>query len=492
MKAKKNHVISKSSFIKGTQCLKALYLSKHHPELRDEISKGQQAIFDQGHEVGELAQQLFPGGVLAAKDLPEGFIESIEQTQKLISQGHEVIYEAGFMVNNLHCFVDILVKQNGKWHIYEVKSSTGISDTHILDVAFQYYVLSNMGLEVEDVYIVHINNQYVRQGDLDIQQLFNIESVLVKGLGLQDFIGESLNEQVQVLQDGKIPKIDIGPHCKNPYDCDFRGYCWKHLPEYSVFNIHNLRGEKKFDLYDKGFIELKDIPEDYPLGVHQRFQVKAELENITKIDRPRIRGFLDRLEYPLYFLDFETMNPAIPLYDQSKPYQAVPFQFSLHIQKAPDADLEHIEYLGDPTTDPRPGLIEKMLDSIGKTGDIIVYNLGFEKSRIKEMARDFPDNREELLNLTLRLKDLMLLFQRKHYYTPAMMGSYSIKKVLPALVPEFSYDDLEIGEGGLASRAYFQMVKGKSDDIDKTRKNLLEYCKMDTLGMVEIMKILST
>jgi len=490
MTKQKNHYLSKSSFLKGVQCLKALYLSKHNPEHRDEISEGQQAIFNMGHEVGILAQEFFPGGTLAAKQLPEGFIESIKYTEELIQKVEKVIYEAGIMHDHLHCFVDILVKEGDRWKIYEVKSSTSVSNTHILDAAFQYHVLSSHGMDIEDISIVFINNKYVRSGQLDIHQLYTIESVLDKVLPIQDIIKERVQEQKRMLQGSRVPNIDIGLQCNDPYTCDFKGYCWKHIPDYSVFDIHNLHANKKFDLYDKGIIYLKDIPEDYPLGTKQRFQVKAELEQITQIDKTEIRKFLDDLEYPLYYFDFETMNPAIPQYNNNKPYQQIPFQYSLHIQDKPGSDVSHIEYLGNPSEDPRPKLIETMLDSIGDTGDIIAFNMSFEKARIKELARDFPEFKEPLMALLPQFVDLMHPFQKRHYYTHVMMGSYSIKKVLPALVPQFNYDDLDIGEGGLASLKYFQMVKGDVDDMEKIRKDLLEYCKMDTLGMVEILQVL--
>ena len=484
-------IISKSSFIKGKQCLKALYLQKKYPELQDPVSEGQQAIFDQGHNVGELAQQLFPGGVMAAYDLPEGFMRSINRTKELIAHGNTIIYEAGLMYQNTHCFVDILMKEKDKWFIYEVKSSTEVKDVYIYDAAFQYYVINNLGLDIEDVSIVYINNKYVREGDIDINQLFSIESVFDRVIDIQAAVKNLLSGEVAALQKPDIPNIDIGPHCTDPYDCNFIGYCWKDVPDYSVFNISRLRTVKKFDLYNNGILNTSDVPDEYPLNPNQLLQVHADKTGETIIDKPAIKEFLNTLKYPLYFLDFETFNPAVPLYDHSKPYQQIVFQYSLHILDKPGGRLQHKEFLAQPTGDPRVPMIEQLIKEIGTQGGIVVYNRGFETGRLNEIAGTFPKYGPSIQNMLTRIVDLMIPFQQKLYYTPDMKGSYSIKKVLPALVPGFSYDDLEINNGGNASLAYANLLDEKDQQlIGKTWQNLLEYCKLDTLAMVELLKVL--
>jgi len=482
-------IISKSSFLRGKQCLKKLYLVKKYPELQDPISEGQQAIFDRGHNVGELAQQLFPGGVVAAFDLPQGFMRSINYTRELIRRGTPVIYEAGLMFENTHCFVDILVMEDGKWHIHEVKSSTEVKEVNIYDAAFQYYVLSSLGLEIKDVSIIHINNQYVREGDIDIQQLFNIESVYDQVLENQALVKNILLNEVNTLQKNEIPEINIGPHCFDPYDCNFMDHCWQDIPDYSVFNISRLRADKKFDLYTKGILETTDVPEEYPLNTNQFLQIHADKTGETIINKPAIKDFINTLQFPLYFLDFETFNPAIPQYDQSKPYQQIVFQYSLHILDKPGVKLVHKEFLAQSKGDPRIPMIKQLIKEISNSGDIVVYNKGFETGRLNEIARDFPKYGPAIQNMISRIVDLMTPFQQKLYYTPDMKGSYSIKAVLPALIPGFSYANLEINNGGDASLA-FENLLNETDQkvIDSTRKNLLEYCKLDTLAMVEIIK----
>jgi len=221
----KKQIISKSSFIRGKQCLKSLYLSKKHPELRDKISEEQQALFNHGHKVGELAQKLFPGGVMAAFNLPEGFMQSINKTKELIEEGETIIYEAGFMFENTHCFVDILVKENEKWNLYEVKSSGSITDVYLYDAAFQYYVLRNLGLAMNEVYIVYVNKNYNQEFRSDFNQQFIIESVLDLIKGLQGYVATQLIHETEILQQAEIPAISIGSHCHKPYNCDFMGYC---------------------------------------------------------------------------------------------------------------------------------------------------------------------------------------------------------------------------------------------------------------------------
>ncbi len=307
----------------------------------------------------------------------------------------------------------------------------------------------------------------------------------------QAVVKNLLLNEVAALQKPEIPDIDIGPHCFDPYDCSFMGYCWKDIPDYSVFNISRLRAEKKFDLYNNGILETTDVPENYSLNTNQLLQVHADKTGETIIDKPAIKEFLSSLKYPLYFLDFETFNPAVPLYNYSKPYQQIVFQYSLHILDKPGGQLQHKEFLAQPTGDPRIPMIEQLISNIGTAGDLVVYNKGFETARLNEIARDFPKYEPAIQNMISRIVDLMTPFQQKLYYTPEMKGSYSIKSVLPALVPGFSYADLEINQGGDASLAFENLLNETNQHmVNKTRQNLLEYCKLDTLAMLEILKVL--
>lgn len=292
-----------------------------------------------------------------------------------------------------------------------------------------------------------------------------------------------------MIESPDIPQVDIGNHCTDPYDCDFKGTCWKHIPEYSVFDISRLNKDKKFDLYNQGVLTLDQINlSQIDLNPNQLLQVQSEINGASHIDTDEIRNFTSGLNYPLYFLDFETISPAVPIYDGSRPYQQLVFQYSLHIQETPTSELQHREYLADPSQDPRIGFVEQLTKDCGRSGDILVYNIGFERGKLNDLIEIFPEYSNELRGIVNRLKDLMIPFQQKWYYTPEMRGSYSIKSVLPALVPELSYDHLEIKEGGTASNTFLSMVNGSFEgDVEDKRRQLLEYCKMDTFAMVLIL-----
>lgn len=483
--------LSKSNFLRGSQCEKSLFLNLYHPELKDEVSKLQQAIFDTGHLVGKEAQRLFPGGMDASRGRFERIAEAVKYTQELIRDGQPVIYEAAFEYEDNICYLDVLVKDMDGWGAYEVKGSTEVKEYYYQDTAFQYYVITRSGFPLEDISLVHVNREYVRQGPLDPDKLFSIVPVTAEALRRQESIIKDIARYRQVLSQRTIPEVPIGPQCDTPYTCDFLGHCWKHVPEYSVFDLAGLAGQKKWELYGKGILKPEDIPVDFPLSAKQRQQLKADKSGEVHIDKDRIREFLNGLQYPLYFLDFESFQPPIPLFDRSRPYQQVVFQYSLHIMEGSGTTLIHREFLAEAAGDPRLPFLDRLLEDVGEKGDIIVYNRSFEASRLAELAKDFPDYEARIAAILVRLKDLMVIFQQRHYYTPGMRGSYSIKQVLPALVSDAGYKDLEIAEGSIASLSFAQLY-GETDlfTIMTTRENLLRYCEMDTLAMVKLMETL--
>ncbi len=370
-------IISKSSFIRGTKCPKSLYLHFFLPEERDEITEGQQNIFDIGHSVGSLAQQLFPGGIDASRGEPGQVQAALQYTHELIAQGQKVIYEGAFSDGETLCYMDILVKENNKWRAYEVKASTGVKDYHVMDAAFQYYVIDRSGLPLADIFLVHINNQYIRRGEIDVQQLFTKVLMTETILPMQDDIPGQLKSLQEMLVAGIVPDIEMGFQCTHPYDCDFIEFCRQPLPQ--------------------------------PLPTQGG---ECGSRNQEALDE-----FKDELEYPLFFMDFETIFPAVSIHDESRPYQQIPFQFSLHIQRSEKASPEHYEFLGTPPIDPRPAFIEELLLRLGKSGTIIVWNQGFEMNRLREITRDFPVYASRIEPLFERFADLMVPFRRKHLYT---------------------------------------------------------------------------
>ena len=455
------------------------------------MSDMQEAIFSQGTKVGELAQDLFPGGKDASPKVYWDFSDAIEKTSKWIEQGVEAIYEAAFQFEGVLAALDIFVQKKGKIYAYEVKSSTEVKEVYLQDAALQYYVMEQSGHKPDDIFIVYVNREYKREQELDLKQLFSIQSVLSEVLALQPKIPKLLKKAKATLKEKEIPEVKIGKHCNKPYDCDFMGHCWKHIPDNSVFDLRYAR-DKKWTLYNKGILSMKDIPKETKLSKFQTVQVRGLQENYTQIDHAKINKFLKSWKYPLYFLDFETFNFAVPRYTYSRPYQQIPFQYSLHILEDPEADLDHSEFLADPSApDPRIDFAQSLIAQINQKGSIIVYNKHFEEGRLREIQEDLPEFQAALEPIKKRMIDLMKPFQKLWYYEPKFNGSYSIKRVLPTLVPELSYDDLDVSQGDQASRAFAAMVEGEASfQWEEMRKNLLAYCKMDTMAMVEIWKAL--
>ena len=486
--------LSKSTFIRGLQCEKSLYLYKKHYKLKDPISSTLQAVFDQGNQVGLLAQELFSGGVDSSPSSHFRMMEAVIKTKEFLERGESIIYEATFTYNEVLAALDLLVKDDEGWKAYEVKSSTSVSKTYIKDAAIQYYTIVNSGIDLKDISIVHVNNNYVLEGDLDINKLFTIESVKERVLDYLPAIPNEVSRLKKVLELDSSPKLDIGEHCFEPYDCDFKGTCWKHIPDYSVFDISGLNKDKKFDLYNQGTITIDQIDLlNTKLSANQVLQINSEVNGDSHLDNEKITNFINNFNYPLYYLDFETISPSVPKYQGTKPYQKVLFQYSLHVKQSENSELVHKEYLADPNKDPRIEFIEQLINDCGSSGDILVYNISFERGRLNELIEQFPNYKSSLQSIVLRLKDLMIPFQKKWYYTPEMKGRYSIKNVLPALVPELTYSTLNINEGGMASSIFLSMVNNtfKGDELS-ARKDLKEYCRLDTFAMVKILEKLKT
>ena len=438
------HALSKSTFMMGCQCPKRLWLHKFKPELRDEETEQQAAIFQAGTDIGMLARQLFQGGIDASPTTPIEYQKSVADTAAYIRRGANIIYEAAFQYDGILAAIDIFVKKGSKWHAFEVKGTGGVKPPHIQDAALQYYVITRSGLELADISIVHLNTDYVRYGDLDIPQLFKATSVVKEVRQLQSFIEKKAAELKALLKGKKIPAIEVGDHCFKPYDCDFYGYCSQHLAE----------------------------------------EEEAEAEEF--INKKAIKEFLSQLQYPLHFMDFETWMTAVPEQDGHWPFRQVPFQYSLHIQEKNRAEPLHRYYLAEGPHSSHQEFAESLVQSVEKKGTVLVYNKTFENTILNHLKEEFDHLATRIEKIQARMVDLMAPF-RKNYRLPAMQGSYSIKAVLPALVPELSYDALTIGNGGDASAAFYNL-KHLENEAEKQaiRNALLEYCGLDTMAMVRI------
>ncbi|HME45216.1 MAG TPA: DUF2779 domain-containing protein [Syntrophorhabdales bacterium] len=477
--------LSKSLFIRGLQCHKSLYLDRYQPELKDEVSEEKQAIFDSGIEVGKLARDLFPGGV----EVPyEGLSlqEQLDMTAAEIQKGTQTIYEAAFSYDNVFMKADILHKGKGGWELYEVKQSTEVKEVYVHDVALQYHVLEGSGLPVSKAFIVHINNQYVRRGAIKVDKLFALEDLSGRVKDKQVFVAEELGRMRNMLTRA-LPVIDIGAWCDDPYECDFKGHCWQHIPEDSVFTLKG-KGADQFDLYRQGIIRLEQVPL-HLLNAAQRMQVEFFLQKKESVNKEAVREFLDTLWYPLYFLDFETFMSPIPPFDGTRPYQQIPYQFSIHFLEHEGAELQHYEFLAAPNVDPREELTRRLVAEIPDDACVVAYNSSFEARILKELAEWLPKYASTIEKIVSNMRDLMAPFRRRDVYHWRMKGSYSQKEVLPALVPDLSYEGMEVADGGMAMQAYFTMCGAKDpSEVNRIRSSLLEYCKLDTLGMVRLLE----
>lgn len=484
--------ISKSRFIAGLQCEKRLWLEIHERELAGEIDESTQAIFDQGHEVGVLAQGLYPGGVLISEDHLH-IAEAIQSTEKAVKEGAQILYEAGGQFGRFLCRPDILTRVKPgaeEWDMIEVKSSTGMKDVFLFDMAIQKHIFEGCGYPIRNAILCHINKEYVRKDGIDIQKLFTLADVTAPVNRLLKKIPELAKRFTDVADLKKTPKVPIGYRCDNPYTCAFKGHCWKDVPEDSVFSM---AGRTAFaeELYQKGITRLADIPEGIKLSGRQKKQLEAAKTGKPYWKEAAVRSFLKTLDYPMSFLDFESFMLAIPPYDGTKPYQHIPFQFSLHVVKQEGMKPEHFEFLAGGEADPRRYLVEALERQISHSGSVVVYT-GYESRILRELAAFMPGYKYELNEIIKRIRDLSAPFRNQDVLYPAFHGSYSIKNVLPVLVPKMSYDDLEIGEGGAASAAYLKLMDPElpEGEREKIRKDLLVYCGQDTMAMVKLLEVL--
>ena len=483
--------LSKSLYIRGLQCEKSLWLKKKKPEVLQAPGENAQAVFDTGTSVGELACELFSSGERI--EFSGDFDAQIAKTKELIKRGTKVIYEATFCFDGVLVMVDILRIGVDGLIINEVKSSTSVKDVYIDDAAIQYYVLSSLGYEVSRVNIIHIDSTYTRDETLELEKLFCVQDIIEQVKQKQRDIPKILNKFDEILSQNNEPSIDIGPHCTSPYPCDAWEYCWREqrgIPEYSIFDISRLRSDKKFELYKSGVIKFSDIKDLSKFNASQQIQIRSELSQEQIIDKDAIKEFLGTLHYPLYHLDFETFQQAVPEFVGLGPYEQIPFQFSIHKDDG-KGNLEHFEFLAEAGADPRYELALNLIKFISQDACVLAYNMSFEKGVIRRLAEAYPQISNELMAIHDNIKDLMAPFASKSYYHPKTKGSYFIKYVLPALVPELelAYKDLNlIHHGGEAMQAYAAMTFMKETEREAYKQALLEYCKLDTLAMVKILE----
>lgn len=483
-------ILSKSRYTKGMQCPKMLWMDLHMPDQFDS-SVMNEVILTTGNLVGDVAMSYY-GEFTEVPFDSNGFKGMADLTSRLLESGCRIICEATFISDNNLCMVDILRVDEIGVHIVEVKSSMHIKDIHYHDMAYQTWVLRENGLNVKSVSLMHLNNQYERHGDLDLSKLFTVEDCTDEVMEMLDDVPDNVATIRRIASQPNEPSKPVGVQCKSPYECGYRAWCWKHIPKPSVFDLNRMQMRRALDLASHGIVSLSDA---YDSGVitseRQLVQAECEAKGLDEIiDREAIRRFLDELSFPLYFLDFETFQPAIPLFDGTRPYQQIPTQYSLHILREPNSMPEHREFLADAGLDPRRAVAAHLVDDIPAGVCTLAYNMAFEKGRIKELAICFPEMRDQLMSIHDGMRDLMVPFQSGWYYNRMMGGSNSIKAVLPALFPddhELDYHALDgVHNGSEAMDAFARLSEMEPEEAKCTRKHLLRYCELDTYAMVKI------
>jgi predicted RecB family nuclease len=483
--------ISKSKFVAGCQCVKRLYWQVHKPELAAEPDAAAQAIMQQGHEVGMLARKLFPGGVEVRSD--RGLDEANRATRELVTNREiPAIYEGVFGHGGVLVRVDVLHRRrDGRWRLIEVKSSASLKEEHLDDVAIQYRVLSRCGLDVGSCCLAHVNRSYVFSGGIvDPWRFFRIRNVTRQVAKLQPKLTFQLRAAFTVLAMPSAPEIAPGKHCTSPVTCEFFDRCNPPLPDDHIGYLPRLHASAEEELDQLGVESINDIPDEFELTEIQRRAATSVQAGEPWYDIDGLRAALAGLRYPLFFMDFETVNPAIPRFAGMRPYDQLPFQWSVHVMREPGAELEHHEFLASDASDPRREFITSLCAVLGKSGSIVVYS-AFESQRLSELAAWLPEYGERIKQIQIRLFDL-LPFVRSHVYHPAFAGSFSIKSVLPALVPEMSYEGMEVSNGQDAGLAWEALVRRtvEESECDRIRKALLDYCGQDTLAMVRLVETL--
>jgi predicted RecB family nuclease len=486
--------LSKSKFIAGLQCMKRLYLQVYQPELRAEMDETTEAILMQGQEVGLLAQKAFPSGRL----VDAGHLEAeraLAMTQKLMAdRSIPAIFEAAFFHEGVLVRIDVLQRMpRNRWRLIEVKSATGVKDYHLYDLAIQRQVLEGCGVKVSLACLMHLNRDYVFDGqEYDLDKLFIQKDLTHEIDRFSEDLPGLLAMQWEALGKDNPPEIEPGAQCTDPFTCEFFDYCNQPLPLGHVACLPVLGRKKLGALLGMGIYDISRIPPDFPLSERQRQACECVLSGTTWISN-QLQKELDGLIYPLYFMDFETCYPALPRHAGMRPYDHIPFQWSVHILKRPGGRLENQQFLAEDEHDPRPAFIKSLSMVLKDKGHIVVYNKSFESGRLNDLARWLPEYQARIESIQGRLWDLLPVIRRNVYH-PMFQGSFSIKSVLPALIPEMTYEGMAISDGGQAGLAWQKMVRENLSKCEKKklRDQLIAYCRQDTLAMVRLLRLVQS
>jgi len=479
-------VLSKTNFMLGLKCPRALWFKINQPATFPPLSESTRAVLNEGNRVGELARQLYPDGILLERDSDPRKMHA--ESIKALRLGVP-LFESGMLDERaqLYALPDILfpVGEN-VWDLYEVKSSTSVKPYHPKDVAFQRTVYESAGLRIRNTYLMHVNPDYVKDGPLDLTQYFVAKNINREVARYLPHIRELVEGMQNIMSSENPPEIAAGQSCG---DCSMDPICWSDLPPFNVFTLFRGRSVA-FDLRSREILKIGDIPEDYSLNHNHSVQREAIISGQPQINKGNLKAFLDQIKFPVYFLDFETIAPAVPIFNGTRPYEAVPVQFSLHTLRNRRYKPDHVSFLADGSIDPRPDILLRLQKLLGSRGTILAYFADYEQRCISHMVRSVPEFKQWQSGITPRFVDLWKPFGNFDYYHPLQQGSTSMKKVLPVFSDK-TYKGLDIAEGMGARMEYMRAAFDPTcteEEKQQIFRALEEYCGLDTYGMIEILR----
>lgn len=490
--------LSKSDYMLFIRHPAWLWLKKFDKYKLPPIDDNTQAMFDTGHDFESYAEQLFPEGFRLGFSNYDEYLLLPEKTQEALNRGAKAIFQGRFEAKGITCIIDVLERvSDNVFDLVEIKSSTRAKPEHYYDLAFQLLVLEKSGIEVRNIYVMHANKDYVRNGDINSSELVGKTDVTEKVRELSDVTVSTL-EKARELLDTRV-RPDISPRHVNTLGIS--GTTWfadwmtvfeslvPELDTYSIYYLSYPSAEQIGKLEDRGIELISDISEEHALRPKQIAQIKTTKNNTRIIEKEKIKEFLDTFTYPLYFFDYETLSSIIPPFDGMSPYKDYPFQYSLHVLESPDAKLKHLEYIHTENSNPMPDLIEQLKKDIGDSGTVLTWNMVYEKSCNTRMASFYPEHKEFLEGVNERILDLMTPFSEMWFVDKDFFGSASVKNVLPVLCPELSYKELDVSDGLLARRVWTETyLQGKNkENTSEIYSNLSKYCTLDTFAMVKIL-----
>ena len=490
-------MITKSNYVVGHQCQRCFWFKYNKYKDPSEDDQMAQQRMKDGEYVGEEVKKTFPKGI-EIPFLGGDYSEMHQLTKDAINSDTKVIFEGSFLIDGVFIRVDVMQRTPNGWDIFEVKSSSNPKPIHKEDASIQWHILKKVeNLKLRDMYLISLDKTYKKGKELELENVFKRHSLTEYVESNQENTLKTLTNLKKISKEDSPPKERISATPNKKSKCTFKEHCWpKGIEEKnSIFKLYNLRSNKKFKLLDEGIKTFENIKDLDTYSQIQQIQVRSTINNNNFLDKKIIDDFISMISYPISFFDFETFSEPIPRFKNQKPNERIPFQYSLHIQNGPNENVNssenHFEFLGDFEHDPRLDIARSMIKNIPKKGSIITYYQPFEKGVIKDLSRFCPDQSKELLEMNNRIIDLMIPFSKGGYYHPEFEGSFSIKKVLPALCKdndELNYKHLNISNGGMASSAFRELGGKSAEEVKKVREDLLKYCWLDTYAMYAIYK----